>query len=448
MKFSTTVLSATLLAGALALAGCGGGSGNGGGGDDTTTTTPRDTNAGDCGEGTKLEGGKCVSTTQPGKSGHEIAATLHNQLHEDRAKDGYGIGPIDIANPAAGDGINARQSEYADALSGDKYQKILMAQGKAFNAEYSGATLAADEAGYYPIGASAPALLVIDASKGGQMADADVFATHQAKTYRRTISEGSPGNEKTVFETMGTYHGVPGTYRCVGDASTQTACGSHVLANGDLQLTGPSGTGEGWFFKPNMASANVVNFGRWGWWFTRERGGDVDQVGVFYHAHGKPALTDSTNLELSGGSAKYTGEASGLFSVHSVEANAGRSGRFDADVELNATFGTNPALSGKIDNFTGEGTDPAWVVSLNGDGTSSTGTGNMNGAGMASGTTSWTRGTDTQTINGGMWDARMYGGTGSATPVEVVTPTAVLGGFHAQHDDGGQMMGAFQATPE
>ncbi len=70
------------------------------------------------------------------------------------------------------------------------------------------------------------------------------------------------------------------------------------------------------------------------------------------------------------GSATYSGDAHGLSArrTGAGDAMTTASGHFEADVTLNATFGTTPTLNGTIDNFravAGEGhVDPAWSIPL------------------------------------------------------------------------------------
>jgi len=115
-------------------------------------------------------------------------------------------------------------------------------------------------------------------------------------------------------------------------------------------------------------------------------------------------------------------------------------------VTLTATFGNDATrgLSGEVHDFTGDdGASRNWRVLLNDD--SDSATSNLNATGVADGSTRWVRDTsggsrsDADTIRLSEWEARMYEGTSTSAP------SAVLGGFHAEHDVGGQMIGAFGA---
>ncbi|MCY4242861.1 MAG: hypothetical protein OXD36_14105 [Rhodobacter sp.] len=379
------------------------------------------------------------------RQAHSRAATFHNALA------GYGlfttISDGTAETFANADGVQARQGGFSSALAANRYERPVKAPGGAFNVVYSGVTPASagTQSGYYPVGtAGNTELAPYDDNANGRnrLAVSSAFATVGTNSHTRTITEGPAGSERSVFQTKGSYRGVEGTFRCVGDQGGDEPCQSSVNGSGVLALTGPTSAGNGWFFKPDSPTAQVMDRARWGWWFTEDRGGQVDNVGVFYESNDGPQrLVNSTGLGTLGGSATYKGDAEGVFAIHGLESDSGRSGDFEADVTLNATFGSSARLTGTVDNFTGEGTDPDWAVRLNrlNAATPQVSFNNLAADGVAKGHTQWVRGSDTQSTINGQWEARMYNGTATAAP------SAVLGGFTAAHDAGGRMIGAFGA---
>ena len=124
--------------------------------------------------------------------------------------------------------------------------------------------------------------------------------------------------------------------------------------------------------------------------------------------------------------ATYSGTALGR-SVHkTTDANGMvtdiESGNFEADVMLEATFGSTPMLGGTIDNFrAAQGSNPgavdsSWEVTLMGTTASSSGGTVTAGVAEASG-------------QSGTWSATSYGDTD-------MRPAGIYGGFNAHFSDG------------
>jgi len=311
MRISKLYMPALTLAGALALAGCGGGSSTPAATDNPGNPGERETNAGDCGEGTMLKDGKCVPDAESEKTTHDTAATFHNILNEPdvtstTAENVSGR----IGTAIDGAGFKARQNaSYARAaLRGGRLEPkdgTVNAPGGEFSSVYGTPDgQGAGAVGYYQAGRAGSLPVQADVTADGvasqttRMAVAEVFATVGSKSHRTDSGiAGVPGSETPYFETKGTYHGVPGTFRCVGDGTV--TCGSRITATGALELTftGDSQSATlGWFFKPDSLTAQVIDQGRWGWWYTLDRGVNVGSADVFFHSNGSPRLAAFTRF--------------------------------------------------------------------------------------------------------------------------------------------------------
>ena len=115
--------------------------------------------------------------------------------------------------------------------------------------------------------------------------------------------------------------------------------------------------------------------------------------------------------------ATYSGSAAGM-SVYKTPKASGTghhidSGRFTADVSLNASFGPSPTIRGSIKNFQGDAVGD-WTVTLE-------------SATLAS---SSNTGNAVATGRDGSWSATAYGGVATARPV------GIIGGFSAHFSDG------------
>ena len=237
----------------------------------------------------------------------------------------------------------------------------------------------------------------------------------------------------TVGNTSGTqYKGIPGVVVCLGGTS-----GCSVSSDGKLSA--------GWYFTPAspttyyeaatddpgtdadeskayVAEALYASYGHWltegtgdnaGEWtvrtFAGSSGGDLAQLAA------DASLKDDDK-------ATYSGKAAGMsvLTAGSGESATTDSGRFTADVELSATFGSDPKVRGTIDNFVGNAVGSGWEVTLE---SATLGTGSNNGIATSSG-------------RDGMWNAEAYGN--SATK----RPAGIFGGFVA-HFSNGDAAGAF-----
>ena len=185
-----------------------------------------------------------------------------------------------------------------------------------------------------------------------------------AMTYGTATVVGTPGTE---------YKGIPGTVWCLGGTD-----GCSVNADGTLS--------SGWYFTPTNAMEYYVEssttagsyivanlYARYGYWLAFD-GTSGDATGVTpYSALGNTA-TNTANLDTdvapgsTDTSATYTGKAVGV-SVHEVtDTHDNRlsisSGKFTADVTLNAKWAATARLGGTVSNFQGNAVDPRWSVTL------------------------------------------------------------------------------------
>ena len=312
------------------------------------------------------------------------------------------------------------------------------------------------DAGYTIIPAGSPnagsVLLISGGTLGDGIALADVMAT--AFEHQGTQNHPIPDNN-VALKVRGTFDGAPGEYSCTG------TCTSTNDGKG-----GPSALGGIWHFKPDtgaMVHQPDTKYLYYGWWVSKDSDGMPTAASAFAGVV-EPSAGDLDNAgdlarsDLTG-SATYVGHAAGKFaldySLNKVLDGTSDGGHFTADAELKATFsgGTNPGVTGTIDNFRlNDGTDdPGWSVKL------ARGTlGNSDGMieRPATNPTVWS-------IDGvaaaasGTWSGTMYdempgnppGGDGSNIP------TTVTGTFYSEYGAStssvvGRMVGAFGANKQ
>lgn len=175
-----------------------------------------------------------------------------------------------------------------------------------------------------------------------------------------------------------------------------------------------------------------------GWWLDERAATTTARVGAWYASNAGVAIAD-LNVAGSSGLASYAGQAIGVAAYHhrlGGDLNVG--GAFTADAALRADFDTN-MLGGSITNFDVGGHNPDWSVALGSSAIDA-----VTGAVANAGTTTWTiGGTDGDARNdaaGGGWTARFHD-----IPAGAHQPTGVAGGFRAQFESDGYMVGAFGA---
>ena len=185
-----------------------------------------------------------------------------------------------------------------------------------------------------------------------------------------------------------------------------------------------------WYFSPTSATdfyvrnadgdAYVVEtlYARFGHWLDVGTNADLTVTTYAMSAGTTNGLDFGTAGDLTGTEATYSGPAVGMSVVRTFDSEGTqtgvRSGAFQADAVLTATFGTAPMLEGTISGFTGA-VNTGWEVTL--DGTAIGGDGAITGA------------TSTETGVAGAWEGQAYGVAGAR-------PTGIFGGFDAHFSDG------------
>ena len=137
---------------------------------------------------------------------------------------------------------------------------------------------------------------------------------------------------------------------------------------------------------------------------------------------GTPELGAGTDDNMLKDTATYSGAAAGMSvrKMGSGDSATTDSGRFTADVNLTANFGTAATVRGTVDNFEGNAVGSGWRVDLQSAtlqaGSESTGVAAATGA-------------------NGVWSAQAYGAADKR-------PAGIFGGFTAHFTDG-DAAGAF-----
>ena len=278
------------------------------------------------------------------------------------------------------------------------------------------------------------------------------FAQEQAAGDAQT-----PGAQKVeAFETMGSYNGTDGTYRCDGD----DACTVSLNAKGEL-----TEMSTGWVFTPNMGATTDqpdYEYLSYGFWLknTTDSDGAVtyDEVETFAMQVGlEPSLANLSAIGAVTGSATYEGGAVGVYvkNVLDDQANivSATSGHFKADVELTAKFGGGNvgvnnqfAIGGTMDKFVLQhGEENDWAVSLGlADFSGRDGMGpGKEAAGNSFANTFKGEAVGDSTAVMGSWNGSFFGAAGQIDPdnggpmpAVNTAPAAVIGEFNANFTDG------------
>jgi hypothetical protein len=235
------------------------------------------------------------------------------------------------------------------------------------------------------------------------------------------------------MEHAGNYMGIPGTVFCAG-----TDCGVKTDT-----LTGNTLTGS-WYFTPEDEMEWYVRdaadtdyepetlYVRYGYWLDAD--GNNTAVNTYAMTGGNTGSLSLGEAADMSSSATYKGMAAGMslrkeFDPQGEVVDGSlQSAAFIAAVALEATFGAEPILSGKIKDFVNSDGDPidsGWEVVLLRR--SFTGGNFVNGATTATG-------------QDGVWTAQAYG-------AENERPEGVFGGFNA-HFTNGHVAGAYETREE
>ncbi len=220
--------------------------------------------------------------------------------------------------------------------------------------------------------------------------------------------------------TDGTFNGAAGYFKCLSRLTG--SCGRGV-SNGRTTLSGE------WVFIPTTPTpagttttrtVQDADYLAGGVWLYVPESGDAYQFGAFVDG-GQPFL--QSRIEGLTGTAKYAGDATGIYVEKESSTAAAEIGYFDAEVTLTADFGTNAELGtirGVIDNFVEESTDEAIV----GDPEVT-----LRQADIGSADSGFFKGKTTATLSGreftGKWGGQFYGNGATAT----AHPGSVAGTF-------------------
>ena len=237
-----------------------------------------------------------------------------------------------------------------------------------------------------------------------------------------------------------TYKGIPGTMFCTGDD-----CEAEEVDNPDNPGTALANVRKlvgSWYFTPTYPKETYVmpadansytaetDYATYGYWFqlsggtvtvtpVATRGTQADPTATAITANGDVATAANDDLELN---ASYTGMAKGI-SVMSTFGSGGqtgiKSGSFTADVRLDATFGPEAKISGRVWNFQGDAVG-AWTVML----TQPTGA-TFGNSGLTGGVAKGGGGTAD-----GAWAATPH------APDATTRPTGIFGTFNAHFSNG------------
>ncbi len=228
------------------------------------------------------------------------------------------------------------------------------------------------------------------------------------------------------FATGADYMGIPGTVHCLGS---------------DCKITGGELVGS-WYFNPTAPLIHWVRntdnatrtlnpyeedslYTTYGHWLVLDNAGAVT-VHTFANVSSSSTIgatgTDAANVAADddlGNKATYTGGAVGMSSrtQGSGDSKTTDSGRFTADVTLNAAFGASPTVTGTVQNFEGGAVNPAWRV-------------NLGEAGLGAGGTAGTAGVTVTGGRDGTWTATSFGTDSTKRP------TGIYGNFTAHFPDG------------
>ncbi len=432
-------MSATLLAGALALAGCGGSSNGEGMVDDMDDMlTPEEQCDAENGE---FVDGECKSAAdlqaeldaKEKADADEKAAADAKMAQVDAAALRAALakaigGDVDVsttANPGNDYFVTVAAAGPSGLKDNDAYKDMVVSvAGKTFSKQY-------------PSISNGVVTLVTDGTPQADFPSSRIkvaaFGTSGQKTH---TANGVNSRGAARFTTSGSYHGVDGTNTCTG------TCTSNWNDSDALQLGGT------WAFMPSDPNGNVMDGSavQYGWW-TNDLGKSSAVARVYYGPKDMSAYTDFAG----GGTATYKGDAVGQYAIHRGAGADNDSGAFTANATLNADFGGNDAeISGMIDGFMGaDGVARDWTVTLGAatiaDGVWKPAITPGNSADLEA-MTVWTMDGAKGSAAGG-WSGAFYGLSGRGT---AVTPAAAAaaGAFSAEHGNIGNMIGAFGAEKE
>ena len=230
----------------------------------------------------------------------------------------------------------------------------------------------------------------------------------------------------------GTLNGVSGTFHC--DRAGGGSCPVRFISSGGV--TGTSFSGTDWMFTPQGTTTTTesdTDYLSGGvWLFVPDNAASADDYVFGAFVDGNDPF-DQSNIMALQGSARYEGDATGVYSEKTAESTA--IGYFNGDVELTANFGGTSDLgtiSGSITNFEVDGEPDDGTLNL---GTAPIGSQN---SGFFEGAVT---GDDDERMYVGNWGGQFFGnGESDGKPGSV-------GGTFGGHstDDAVNFVGAFGA---
>ena len=409
---------AALLAGMLALVGCGGGNSSTPPAGEPVVGTNGSNNGDDntnkgvsCQEGQTVTGGACVDpkpapTPDPKFPTGVTAKTLVGTGGEIRSP-GPGAGNRFLTGRIAADDRNSaiENGAYGNSNSGGLWHDVLT----VVNKDISG--------------------------------DGDKQRVVSASGYKVPGTDAAnpfPVNNGPI--TSSSYKGIAGTFTC--------AEGEDCTENGRT-------LGAGWYFIPTSADAlwklgtngNYVQtnagddadslWAEWAYWVTHASSGSTinREISIMGNAINPTSLAAPTELVSENNKATYTGKA------HGVSVMGDNAGTFTADASLTATFAAIPTLEGMISGFTGQAVGSGWELKLQKSNVdTSTTVGQLLAAGDDGTATTQRATSGGDNIKEGDWTARLYGTAGNR-------PTGVAGMFDGFFSDG-QVKGLYHAKKQ
>ena len=265
------------------------------------------------------------------------------------------------------------------------------------------------------------------------------------------VKEFELGTNREYVSISGTYHGVPGEYRCT--PATDSTCAVQVAGARGFNLGGTADTGNAftagggdWTFKPSNPEARVMStpdssYASYGWWLHTAANGDLT-ASAFVDRRG--AADEASGLNDLNGTATYVGGAAGKYALSSSTGGTNDAGHFTARVTLEADFTVNTAsdtttngITGTIDQFVGaDGESRDWSVKLNGSPIGDTGA-----IGDTTEGTEWTIGGNAAD-DSGQWSGSLQENGDDGVPA------IATGTFYSTYGTSGRMVGAFGANKQ
>jgi len=360
---------AALLAGMLALAGCGGGSGSTKGDECDAVCEANKQNETLKGENETLKGENETLKGDLAKEQGKDAETLAMKLHEALKATPGGPTPT-FDGTMVMVGTTTKLTKTTDSVSDnvgwtgghfakDKQEARVYwragtkEKGKKFSEEFPNSFSSADNPGLASAASNVLTFGKFSASSGRIEIDG----------VTGTSGEYEPKNKVGAsFNLPGSYYGVRGTYQCTG---TGTSCIVTKHADEARKFT----NGRIWTFTPTNADDMVADpknvYAYYGWWLDTGAASDNYAVNVFSGTTtGATAMRFAAVGAATTGTATYEGGAAGKYAIYSSVPKAHESGHFTANAKLTADFDT-PRLTGTIDKFMVDGKEKAdWSIEL------------------------------------------------------------------------------------